>query len=354
MWKNNSCQTVGRKENSDFYDLEDSTCALAPERAKTVLEQQQGLVVIDEIQLQPSLFSLLRVLADRKDSKTRFLILGSASPVIVKGVSETLAGRTALLEIGGFYLQELSEELQILHWNRGSFPRSLLAETEESSFRWRGNFVKTFLQRDIPQLGIKIAQERIQRFWTMVAHYHGNIWNAAEFAKSLGSTEKTVRGYLDILSGTYVVRQLQPWFENMGKRIVKAPKIYIRDSGLLHLLLGLENQRQLLSHPKLGYSWESYCMEQIIEILEAQSSSWFFATHAGAELDLMIIYGGKKYGFEFKYVDAPRTTRSMTMVMQDLKLEKLFVIYPGQEIFEIKENMIALPWRRILQMRDLL
>lgn len=336
-----------KHKDAVFFDLEDPENPLQEERAKTVLKKYNGLVVIDEIQLQPSLFSLLRVLSDDPKNSSKFLILGSASPAIVKNVSETLAGRVALMEMNGFFVNEVSSSKMDSLWLKGGFPISFLADSERTSFHWRQNFIKTFLERDIPQLGIRIPSERLRRFWTMIAHYHGNIWNGSEIARSLGTKEPAARHYLDILSGTYVVRQLQPWHENLGKRLVKSPKVYIRDTGLLHALLGLQTFDSLLSHPKLGLSWESWCIEQIIHLTDSVNSAWFYATHGGAELDLLIIRNGKRIGFEFKYMDAPKTTKSMHHVIEDLHLEKLYIVYPGENDFPFSEKIELLPSSKI-------
>jgi len=341
-------------KNAVYFDLEDPDCPLQEERAKLILERYNNLVVIDEIQLQPSLFSLLRVLSDRPENSCRFLILGSASPVIIKNVSETLAGRVALVEMAGFTLDEVEEKQEENLWLRGGFPLSYLADSDSFSFDWRKNFVKTFLERDIPQLGIRVPAARLRRFWTMLAHYHGNLWNASDIARSLGSKEDTARHYLDILSGTFLIRQLQPWFENTRKRLVKSPKIYFRDTGLLHFLLGSENFMSLLSNPKLGLSWEGWCIEQIIHILDAGDNVYFYATHSGAELDLLINFKGKRYGFEFKYMDSPRIIKSMTVVLEDLKLERLYVVYPGQRSFPLKDRIELLPISKIRGLKKIL
>jgi uncharacterized protein len=332
-----------RDRDADYYDLEDPECPLTEERAKTVLQEHAPLIVIDEIQRQPSLFPLLRVLCDDPDYEARFLVLGSASPALMRGTSESLAGRIAFVEMQGFTVDEAAAEESSSLWLRGGFPRSFLAKDEKGSFSWRRHFITTYLERDLPQLGIRVPSPRMRRFWTMLAHYHGNIWNAAELSRSLGAKESSVRNYLDILTGSYLVRQLQPWYENLGKRLVKAPKIYFRDSGLLHALLGLENLKELQSHPKLGLSWEGWCIEQIIHITKTNNEAYFYATHGGAELDLLIFRGGRRYGFEFKYMDAPKTTKSMHSVLKDLSLEKLFVVYPGSRRYSLTDCIETLP-----------
>lgn len=308
--------------------------------AGLVLQQLEGLVVIDEVQRQPGLFPLLRVLADREPRPARFLLLGSASPDLVRGLSESLAGRVAYIHLRGFAADEVSD-LDAL-WTRGGYPDSFLAPTEAASFAWRTHFVASFLERDIPALGIRVAPATLRRFWTMVAHYHGQTWNATDFARALGVRPAAARHYLDILTGAYIVRQLPPWFENVGKRLVKAPKPYVIDTGLLHNLLRLEDRLQVQSHPKLGVSWEGFAIEQVITLADAERDAYYYKTHGGAELDLLLLRHGKRYGFEFKYADAPRTTRSMHTVMADLKLERLWVVHPGVESFPLHEGIDAL------------
>lgn len=323
---------------ADRFDLEDPVDVARLAAPKLALENLRGLVVIDEIQRMPELFEILRVLADRPRTPARFLVLGSASPQLVRGVSETLAGRVRFVEMGGFDVQEAGAERIRALWTRGGFPRSFLARSESESFTWRGDFIRTFLERDIPQLGISIAATTLRRFWTMIAHYHGQIWNAAEFARSLGTSEPTARRYLDILAGAFVVRQLAPWFENLGKRQVKSPKVYVRDSGLLHALLGLGDHRQLTSHPKFGASWEGFAVEQVLGILRPHEA-YFWATHSGAELDLLAIRRGKRLGFEMKCADAPSLTRSMTVALHDLRLDRLLVVYPGTRSYRLSPKV---------------
>jgi predicted AAA+ superfamily ATPase len=306
------------------------------------------LVVIDEVQRRPDLFELLRVLVDRPDNSARFLLLGSASPRIVKNVSESLAGRIGFADLSGFHLIEVGIDQMVKLWIRGGFPNSFLAEDDVASTDWRDNFIRTFLERDVPQLGINVPAETLRRFWTMVAHYHGQIWNAAEFARSLGTAENTARHYLDILSGAFMVRILPPWFENIRKRQVRAPKIYIRDSGILHSLLQVSNLPGLQGHPKIGASWEGYAVEHVIGTLKTREA-YFWATHGGAELDLMVTIGGKRYGFEFKYADAPGRSRSMHIALQDLNLQHLWVVYPGRQQYELHEKITAIPLEKILR-----
>ena len=266
----------------------------------------------------------------------------SASPYLVKGVSESLAGRIGFVDLTGFDLWEVGVERQTTLWLRGGFPRSFLAEDEEASMAWREGFIRTFLERDIPQLGITIPAETLRRCWTMLAHYHGQIWNAAQLARSLGTSENTARRYLDILAGAYMVRVLPPWFENVRKRQVKAPKIYIRDNGILHALLQLPTLHDLQGHPKLGASWEGFALEHVIGTLRTRDA-YFWATHGGAELDLLALIKGKRYGFEFKYADAPGRTRSMQAAIEDLGLEHLWVIYPGQQEYALDARISVIP-----------
>lgn len=328
-----------------FFDLEravDSRRLAAPEQA---LGPLSGLVVIDEIQRRPALFETLRVLLDRPGTPARFLLLGSASPALTKAASETLAGRVGLVQLAGFDLGETDAtaagDWRGL-WLRGGFPRSYLALDEAASELWRQNFVSTFLERDVPQLGITIPAEALRRFWSMVAHYHGRVWNAAEFAAAIGANRATARRYLDILTGAYMVRVLPPWHENLKKRQVKAPKIYVRDSGILHALLELGSAHTLFGHPKVGTSFEGFAIEQILAMLDARTAC-FWATHGGAELDLMITLGGRRHGFEFKMSDAPGVTRSMRVAIADLRLERLWVVYPGDQEYALDDGITALP-----------
>ena len=284
----------------------------------------------------------MRVAVDREGNKARFLVLGSASPSLIRGVSESLAGRVGFVDLSGFDLREVTVKQMDRLWVRGGFPRSFLASDESSSMDWRAGFVRTFLERDIPQLGITIPAETLRRFWTMVAHYHGQVWNAAEFARSLGASEHTARRYLDILAGAYVARILPPWFENLSKRQIKAPKIYIRDSGILHTLLHLSSLAELRGHPKLGASWEGFALEQTLNLLETRDA-YYWGTYSGAELDLMFTAKGKRYGIEYKYTDAPSRTRSMLSAMQDLGLEHLWVVYPQGPAYALDKRITATP-----------
>jgi len=340
--KTTVARMIGERQPSTYFDLENPVDMRRLSAPLTVLEALSGLVIIDEVQQQPELFELLRVLVDRPVNSAHFLLLGSASPQLVRGVSESLAGRIGFVDLSGFDLAEVDTSQRDRLWLRGGFPRSFLADDDSASMAWREGFFRTFLERDIPQLGITIPAETLRRFWMMVAHYHGQVWNAAEFARSLGTSEVTARRYLDILAGAYMVRVLPPWFENVSKRQVKSPKVYIRDSGVLHGLLQLGTLPELQSHPKLGASWEGFAVEQIIRLLDTRDA-YFWATHGGAELDLMVLAGGKRYGFEIKYADAPGTNRSMQVALQDLALEHLWVIYPGQHEYALTDRITALP-----------
>lgn len=340
--KTTLARMIAEHEPCTYFDLEHPVDIRRLDAPLRALEGLTGLVVIDEIQRRPALFELLRVLVDRPGNPARFLLLGSASSHLVKGVSESLAGRIGFIDLSGFDLREVGPEQLTPLWTRGGFPGSFLADDEPASMLWREDFIRTFLERDIPQLGITIPAETLRRFWTMIAHYHGQVWNTAQFARSLGTSEITARRYLDILAGAYMIRILPPWFENLRKRQVKAPKIFIRDSGLLHTLLQLRTMADLRSHPKFGASWEGFALEQIIALLETRDN-YFWATHAGAELDLLVMVAAKRYGFEFKYADAPGTSRSMHTAIEDLGLEHLWVIYPGQQEYPLGDKISVIP-----------
>ena len=305
------------------------------------LQDLTGLIVLDEVQRKPDLFEVLRVLMDRPKRRNSFLILGSASPGVVRGVSATLAGRVALIPMSGFNLMEVGPQNYKGLWIRGGFPRSYLAPNDEVSSAWRLDFIQTFLERDIPQLGIHIPSSALRRFWMMLAHYHGQVWNASTFAESIGSSQKTARRYLDLLTDVFVVRQLQPWYQNIKKRQVKAPKVYVRDSGLLHSLLGLAGLRELQSHPKLGASWEGFIVEQVASMTRLHDI-YFWTTHGGTEIDLLIMRGGQRMGIEAKYTDAPKMTRSIRIAIGDLELDRVFIIYPGPKSFPLEDKVQAL------------
>jgi predicted AAA+ superfamily ATPase len=328
----------GQNQKAVYFDLESQPDIQRLQNPELVLGSLEGVVVLDEIQRMPELFNVLRVLVDRQDDQARFLILGSASPDIVKNVSETLAGRVEFVELSGFDLQETDADSIDKLWLRGGFPRSYLAKSDEDSMAWREGFITTFLERDIPQLGIAIHPLAMRRFWTMLAHYHGQTWNASELARSMGLTDKTVRSYLDVLTGTFMVRQLQPWYENIRKRQVKAPKIYLRDSGILHGLLNLPDLHSLSGHPRVGASWEGFALEQILQNIRPPQA-FFWATHTGAELDLFLSYRGRRYGAEFKFSEAPKITKSMRIALDDLKLDHLWIIYPGQDSYPVDDKI---------------
>lgn len=327
-----------------YFDLEDPEDVARLQNPKLALASLRGLAVIDEIQRAPALFPLLRVLADRAPLPARFLVLGSAAPELVRDASESLAGRMAVIEVGGFELREVGAAALPTLWLRGGFPRSFLAESDAASLAWRRQFVQAFLERDLPQLGIgTAAPEALRRFWTMLAHYHGQVWNGAEFARSQGTAESTARRHLDLLVGARVVRVLPPWFENLGKRIVKSPKVYLRDSGLVHALLQLPAREDLFGHPKVGASWEGLVIDHLVRWLDAERDGFFWGTHAGAELDFLVVRHGKRWGFEIKFNEAPATTRSMHVAIADLKLERLWVVHPGTMGFPLTEKIQATP-----------
>ncbi len=333
---------AGDDPASSYFDLEAGVDRRRLATPEQTLGPLAGLVVIDEIQRSPSLFETIRVLVDRPANPARFLLLGSASPRLVQGVSESLAGRVGLVDLGGFHLGEVDAGEWRTLWTRGGFPRSYLAPDDRRSVLWRRSFIRTFLERDIPQLGITIPAERLRRFWTMIAHYHGQTWNGAEFARALGTSEATARRYLDILTGAFMVRALPPWFENLKKRQVKAPKVYVRDTGLLHELLALSGEQELAGHHKVGASFEGFALEQLLAGLDTRDA-YFWATHGGAELDLLVFGGGKRYGFECKFADAPGTTRSMRAALEDLDLAHLWIVYPGEEAYPLDDRISVLP-----------
>lgn len=337
------------RDSPNYFDLEYPPHAQRLEQPVQVLEALSGLVVIDEVQRQPGLFPLLRVLMDRSDAPGQYLLLGSASPSLARQAGESLLGRTETIEVAGFDLEEVASAaggwnpaLADRLWLRGGFPRSWLAGSDEDSFAWRHGAIREHVQVDLPQFGLDVSAPAMLRFWTMLAHYHGQIWSAADPARSLGVSEPTIRRYLDILTQTMMVRQLQPWHENLGKRQVKAPKIYFRDTGLLHALMDLHSLPQLLTHPRAGASWEGFALEQVLRIARPQQA-FFWATHQGAELDLLMLRGSQRIGVEFKRADAPAVTPSMRIAMHDLKLDALYVVYPGRHRYRLAERMEAVP-----------
>jgi hypothetical protein len=339
--KTTLARAVARRGRATLFDLEDPTHVARLTAPMLALEPLRGLVVIDEIQRMPALFEILRVLADRPRTPARFLILGSADPSLVRGVSESLAGRVRHIDVTGFQLPEVGPGDVPKLWRRGGFPRAFTARSDAASLTWRRDYIQDFLRRDLVELGVTIPSATLGRFWAMVAHFHGGIWNAAEFARALGASEPTARRYLDILSGARAIRQLAPWFENLGKRQVKAPKIYVRDSGLLHALLGIESHDDLTGNVKSGASWEGFAIEQVLAELEFPDA-YFWATHQGAELDLFVIRHGKRYGFEMKLGDAPTITKSMRIALADLGLAHLYVVYPGRESYPLDDRISAL------------
>jgi predicted AAA+ superfamily ATPase len=333
-----------------FFDLEDPTDLARLSEPMLALRDLRGLIVIDEVQRRPDLFPVLRVLADRLERAARFLLLGSASPELLQQSSESLAGRIYYHELEGFGLDEVGTEAGERLWLRGGFPRSFLAATDADSAEWRRGFLRTFLERDLPGLGIQVPPQTLRRFWTMIAHYHGQVWNGAELSRAFGVSAMTVRRYLDVLTSALVLRQLPPWFENLGKRQVKSPKVWVTDSGLLHTLLGLETREDLEGHPKVGASWEGLAAREVIARLGARPEETFFwATHAGAEIDLLIVRGRKRYGFELKRTAAPRVTPSIRTALADLQLERVDVIYPGEHTFTLAEGVRAVPLRRLYE-----
>lgn len=331
-----------------YFDLEDAADLARLSEPSLALASLQGLVVLDEVQRSPEIFPSLRVLADRPKG-ARFLVLGSASPHLLRQTSESLAGRITYHDLEGLGLDEVGAAQAQRLWLRGGFPRSYLAKTAADSLRWRRDFMRTFLERDIPQLGVSTAAATLGRFWQMLAHLHGQVMNWSELGRSMGVTDHTVRTYLDLLIGTFMVRQLQPWHENISKRQVKAPKVYVLDSGLLHALLDLGTVEQLTGHPKVGASWEGFCLEQVVRRLRARADQcYFWATHSGAELDLLVVAGGKRFGFEFKHSEAPTVTPSMRIALENLKLDTLDVIHAGSHTFPMGERVRGVALGRLL------
>jgi predicted AAA+ superfamily ATPase len=336
--------TLARTLAADsYFDLENPQDLARLEQPQLALEDLTGLIVIDEIQRLPDLFPLLRYLVDQ-GKKRKFVILGSASRALIRQSSESLAGRIAYFQLGGFRLSDIDPGNVKALWQRGGLPRSFLAASDNESLLWRNQYVSTFLERDIPQLGITIPARTLRRFWTMLSHYHGQILNYAELGRSFGVSDMTVRKYCDILEGTFMVRILQPWSVNIGKRLVKRPKLYLRDSGLFHALLSIETPEQLHASPRLGASWEGFALDCVSRTLDKEDGGlYFWHTHTGAELDLFWQAEGRNWGVEFKYEDAPRLTRSMKMAVEDLELERLWVVYPGKAAYRLTEKVQVLP-----------
>ena len=324
-----------------FFDLENPLDLARLENPMLTLSSEpEKLIVIDEIQMRPDLFPIIRVLVDDPSHKRKLLILGSASRDLIRQSSETLAGRIGYMELPPFSLGETQNNSRL--WLRGGFPLSYLASSNADSFLWRQNYIKTFLERDIPSLGFSIPAQQMRRFWLMLVHYHGQVFNASELARSLGVSDKTIHKYIDILSGTFMIRRLSPWLENLKKRQVRSPKVYFRDSGILHALLNIKVTTELDTYPKLGAFWEGFALEEVIRTYDASpEESFFWATHANAELDLFIIKHGKRLGFEFKYTDVPKVTKSMIIALEDLKLDHITVVYPGKETFELTDKITA-------------
>ena len=332
------------------FDLENPRDLAALEQPQLALEDLEGLIVIDEIQRLPDLFPLLRYLVDR-GTEQKYLILGSASRDLLQQSAETLAGRIAYHHLGGFRLSDVGPENVSTLWSRGGLPRSFLSSTEEESLVWRRQYISTFLERDIPQLGITIPARTMRRFWTMLSHYHGQILNYSELSRSFGVSDMTVRRYCEILEGAFMIRLLQPWTTNVGKRVVRRPKLYLRDSGLFHALRALESLEQLQSSPALGASWEGFALEVIARMLDREDHELFFwRTHAGAELDLLWRWGGRAWGVECKFQDAPRLTRSMKAAMEDLELAGLWVVYPGSTAYRLAQDVWVVPLRHLRAM----
>jgi len=327
------------------FDLEDPRDDARLASPMLALESLDGLVIIDEVQRRPDLFPVLRVLADRAGTRVRYLILGSAAPELIQGSGESLAGRIAFHELPGFDLAETGVEQLDTLWRRGGLPRSLLAANDAASLRWRREYIRAYLERDIPALGFRLAPATLRRFWNMLAHYSGQLWNGAELARAFGVSEPTVRHYLDILVATCMVRVLPPWFENVGKRQVKAPKIFFADSGLLHALLDIgQGQEALLSHPRVGASWEGYVLHQIVSALDADwRDCHHWRLHTGAELDLLVMRGARRLGFEIKRTDAPKITPSMRSALEVLHLDKLYVVHAGATAWPMGERVDAVP-----------
>ena len=352
--KSTLAQRFLSRESPNYFDLEFPThVQRLAEPAQTLLNLT-GLVVIDEVQLKPGLFPLFRTLMDRTNAPGQYLLLGSASPSLLRQAGESLLGRVETVEVAGFDLPEIvaqsghfSQEEATRLWLRGGFPRSYLAATDEDSLAWRTHAISDHVHIDMPQFGINIAAPAMLRFWTMLAHYHGQVWSAAPSAQSMGVSEPTIRRYLDTLTQTLMIRQLQPWHQNLGKRQVKAPKIYFRDTGLLHALMGIQTIAALVNHPQCGASWEGFALEQVLRLAKPDEA-FFWATHQGAELDLLMLRGQQRIGVEFKRADAPKVTPSMRIALNDLKLDSLYVVYPGLHRYPMGEGVEAVPLWSVL------
>lgn len=344
--KTTMAREVAQQRGAKIFDLEDPTDAAALENPMLALQSLRGLVVLDEVQRKPELFPILRVLMDRADAPAKFLLLGSASPFLVRGVTESLAGRISFIDLQGFSLNEVGVAHQATLWQRGGFPRSFLSENEAASYDWRRDFIRTFVEKDFASLGLGSTPSSLGRLWQMVAHYHGQALNSSEMGRSLGESYKTIQRHLEMLEGAFMVRLLRPWFENMGKRLVRSPKVYVRDSGLLHALLGIGDQDALLGNPKLGASWEGFALEQIL-MKFPRSDAWYWGTQGGAELDLLLMHGGRRWGFEFKCTDAPTSSKSMHSAIESLGLEHLWVVYPGERGYPLADRITMMPLKEI-------
>lgn len=340
-------QNFAKNQPMHYFDLENPEHLFNLENAFRALENLEGLIVIDEIQHKPDLFPMLRVFSDRNPLPAKFLVLGSASGDLLRQTSESLAGRIEYIELPGFGIEEIDPSLYDQLWLLGGYPKSFLAKTPEDSYRWRQQFMQTFLEKDIGVWGLKFSPIEMFRFWQMIAHYHGQTCNYSEIGKSLSISHNTVKNYLNLLTDTFMIRQLSPWFQNIGKSMVKSPKIYIRDSGLLHSLFGIQSIDNLRRHPKLGFSWEGFALEQIIRKLEDNRNIFFWSTHGNAEIDLITNIRGERWGFEIKYTDAPKSTKSMSIALESLELNRIYVIYPGTRAYFIKDNVEAIPLTQI-------
>jgi len=336
--KTTLARQIALEKGAKVFDLENPDDAAALENPMLALESLRGLVVLDEVQRRPELFPILRVLMDRPGAPAKFLLLGSASPFLVHGVTESLAGRVTFIDLQGFSLDEVGDGEQSKLWVRGGFPRSFLAEDEVLSHGWRRDFIRTFVEKDFGTLGLGATPSSLGRLWQMTAHYHGQSLNASEIGRSLGESYKTIQRHLELLEGAFMIRLLRPWFENLGKRLVRSPKLYVRDTGLLHSLLGIGSDDALMGHPKIGASWEGFALEQILTKLP-RTDAWFWGTQGGAELDLLVQPGGRRIGFEFKVSDAPRMTKSLFIAQHDLKLEELIVVKPRGAGYHLEESI---------------
>ncbi len=351
--KTTLAKEFGKLRKSHYFDLESAIDSNALRNPETVLGELSGLIILDEIQLMPSLFNVLRVLVDRFERAPRFLILGSANPSLMRGVSESLAGRVDFLDMRGFDLSEVGAENHAGLWLRGGFPDSYLANSTSLSTRRRNALIRTHVERDLPMLGITIQPARIRQFWTMLAHSHGQIWNASKIGKSMGLSYHTVRNYLDLLTGTYMVRQLQPWHENFGKRQIKAPKIYFRDSGILHAFLNIHDQRALYSHPASGASWEGFVLEEVLRELQIETA-WYWAAHSGGELDLVFEFDGMRIGIEIKLNEAPKVSASTHRIRDLLKLDHLIVVSPTPRSYRASDRINVLAIKDLPMLRQLI